>query len=87
MSTPITPVDPEPGAPFPGDGAVPQQAIVTAQDGLDDLLAQLPPEIRVDYTYSLSHSVCVTALPKDLRRLQQLPMVKSIEPVRDVHHW
>ncbi|MCE7939074.1 hypothetical protein DCC79_13005 [bacterium] len=63
------------------------QAIVFAQDGLDDLLAHLPPEVHVEHTYSLIGSVCVSGSVADLRRLADMPTVKSIEPVRTVTHW
>ncbi len=63
------------------------QAIVFAQDGLDDLLAHLPPDVRVEHTYSLIGSVCVSASVADLRRMADMPTVKSIEPVRTVTHW
>jgi len=79
--------DPELMIEMTNDGDTPLQAIVTAIDGLDDLLAQLPPGIRVDHTYSLIGSICVTARPRDLRQLISMPVVKSIEPVRPVQHW
>jgi len=62
----------------------PIEAILTAAEGLDELLAQLPPDVQVDHTYRLSHSVAVTASAGTLRRLAELPAVEAMEPVRDV---
>lgn len=79
--------DPELTLQLGGDPNEPLQAIVTSTDGLDALLAELPPEVHVDHAYTMTASVCVTARPSDLRRLIEMPMVKSIEPVKTVHHW
>jgi hypothetical protein len=67
-----------------GDPKTPIEAILTAADGLDELLAELGPDIQVDYTYRLTASVAVTAPAGALRRLADRPAVKSIEPVRSV---
>jgi hypothetical protein len=80
-------VDPELTLQLAGESNTPLQAIVTSKNGLEALLDKLPPEIHVDHAYSLTASVCVTARPSDLRRLVDMPMVKSIEPLRSVHHW
>jgi len=80
-------VDPELALELAGESNTPLQAIVTSKNGLEALLDKLPAEIHVDAAYTLTASVCVTARPSDLRRLIEMPMVKSIEPVRSVHTW
>lgn len=80
-------VDPDLVAAMRADPATRMQAIVFAQDGLDDLLSTLPPDVRVEHTYSLIGSVCVSASVADLRRLMDMPAVKSIESIRTVSHW
>lgn len=80
----ITRIDPELARLFDENPGVEVEAIVFSADGLDDLLAQLPPDVRVVYQYRLNPSVCVAATGSSLRRLADLPVVKSIEPVRSV---
>ncbi len=80
-------VDPELALELAGDSTTPLQAIVTSKNGLEALLDKLPAEIHIDHAYRLTASVCVTAKPSDLRRLIDMPMVKSIESVRPVQHW
>lgn len=67
-----------------GDPKAPLEVIITASDGLDELLAQLPPDVRVDHTYRLTHSVAVTASAGSLRQVARLSVVGAMEPVRDV---
>jgi hypothetical protein len=60
------------------------EAIVTAEDGLDALLDQLPAEVEVEHRYSLIDGVAVKAQARALRTLATMSVVKSIEPVRSV---
>lgn len=80
-------VDPELAHRLEGDPDALLEAIVMAQDALDDLLASLPAGIVVDHSYRLIRGLAVTASAGTLRRLALLPAVKSIEPVRDVQAW
>jgi hypothetical protein len=73
--------------PLAGDPKAPLEVIITAAGGLDELLAQLPPEVRVDHTYRLSRSVAVTASAAALRRVAKLSSVGAMEPVRDVRTY
>ena len=77
-------VEPELTRRMSGDPKTSIEAILTATGGLEDLLAQLPPDVRVDHTYRLTHSVAVTASAAALRKVAQLPAVQAMEPVRDV---
>ena len=70
-----------------GDPKTPLEVIITASDGLDELLAQLPPDVRVDHTYRLTHSVAVTASAGCLRQVARLSAVGAMEPVRDVQAY
>ena len=67
-----------------GDPQAPLEVILTASGGLDEMLAQLPPEVRVDHTYRLTQSAAVTAPAGSLRRVAELAVVGAMEPVRDV---
>lgn len=77
-------IDPEMLSQLAGDPETELQAIVSAQDGLEALLAALPADVRVDHTYTLISSVCITTSAATMKKIVEMPVVRSIEPVRGV---
>jgi len=77
-------IDPELARHLNGSPDVELEAIIMAASGLDDLLASLPADVVVEHSYNLIASISVTAPAGALRRLAEMPTVKSIEPVRQV---
>ena len=62
------------------------EAIVTAESTLEALLERLPASLVVHYTYRLIPGVAVSGPVGALESLAMLSVVRSIEPVRAVHH-
>jgi hypothetical protein len=60
-------------------------AIVVAAD-LEQLKVRLPKGVRIRHEYGLIGGLAVTASPEALRALSQMPVVRSIEPDREVRH-
>ncbi len=60
------------------------EAIITAAQGLEELLTAMPVEITVQYTYRLIGGVAVRASGEAIARLADSPAVKSIERVGGV---
>jgi hypothetical protein len=79
-------IDPELARWLAGDPARQLEAIVSAQGRLDELLDGLPEGVEVQHLYRLIGSISVTAPAGTLRRMADLTVVKSIEPVRRVSH-
>lgn len=67
-----------------GDPEARLEAIVISEVDLDELLAELPPEVTVEHRYRLINSISVRGRAGALLALTQLPMVRSIEAVRPV---
>lgn len=79
-------VDPDLALQLAGDPQAQLEVTIVARDGLDELLQSLPSDIEVQHRYHLIPSVTVTARAGTLRAVAGMPVVKSIEPVRPVHH-
>ena len=75
-------VDPEMVRQLNGDPDAELEAIVTARDEVDELLASLPADVVVRHRYRLIPGIAISAPVGVLRQLVELPTVKSIEPVR-----
>ena len=66
------------------DPTAEHEVIVRAATDLDELIASLPPNLDVKYTYRLIHSIAVTGRASDIRSLTGVAAVKTIEPVKSV---
>jgi len=77
-------IEPELAVRLRGDPGTRLEVILTATDGLDELVAQLPTDVQVEHRYRLIAGVAVTATAGTLRRVAEMSVVKSMEPVRPV---
>ena len=67
-----------------GDPKALVEVIITAADGLDELVAQLPAGVHVEHTYRLINGLAITAPARTLQQVARMPEVKTMEPVRGV---
>jgi hypothetical protein len=79
-------VDPELAQMMERDPQAELEVTIVARDGLDELLRSLPSDIAIQREYHLIPSVTATARASTLQAVAEMPIVKSIEPVRPVHH-
>lgn len=70
-----------------GDPKALVAVIITANDGLDELVARLPAGVQVEHTYRLINGLAITAAAGTLRQVARMPEVKTMEPVRDVRSY
>lgn len=68
------------------DPSVIIEAIISAAGTLDALLERLPASLTIQHTYRLVPGVAVSGPVGDIQALAALAAVRSIEPVRAIHH-
>ena len=77
-------VDPDLRSRLDGDPRAQLEAIVLAEGELEELEGSLPGDVVVRHRYRLVRGLAVSARADVMRRVADLPTVKSIEPVRIV---